>query len=121
MSGCVPWRRPATRQITSASWLKRRAICFAAISRRLGGTVVIPATRGGNLAEYLDSLRRVRDMKPARLLPGHGPIVTNPSQLIDQYLIHRAQRDEQIVSALQQAGSRRTTSLRACIRFSRKR
>jgi len=71
---------------------------------RIGGTVVIPATRGGNLKEYLDSLRRVRDMQPARLLPGHGPIVTNPSQLIDQYLIHRAQRDEQIVSVLQQGG-----------------
>ncbi len=68
---------------------------------RRGGTIVIPATRGGNLKEYLDSLRRVRDLQPARLLPGHGPIVTNPSELIDQYLIHRAQRDEQIVATLQ--------------------
>ena len=71
---------------------------------RIGGTVVIPATRGGNLKEYLDSLRRVRDLKPGRLLPGHGPIVDKPLQLIDEYLIHRAQRDEQIVSTLGEGG-----------------
>ena len=71
---------------------------------RIGGTVVIPATRGGNLEEYLDSLRRVRDLKPARLLPGHGPIVEKPLELIEEYLIHRAQRDEQIVSTLGKGG-----------------
>jgi endoribonuclease LACTB2 len=71
---------------------------------RRGGTIVIPATRGGNLTEYLDSLRRVRDLQPARLLPGHGPIVTNPSELIDEYLVHRAERDEQIVAMLGRVG-----------------
>lgn len=71
---------------------------------RRGGTIVIPATRGGNLTEYLDSLRRVRDLQPARLLPGHGPIVTNPSELIDEYLVHRAERDEQIVATLGRGG-----------------
>ena len=67
---------------------------------RRGGTVVIPATRGGNLAEYLGSLRRVHALMPKRLLPGHGPIVDNPLQLIDEYLAHRAQRDEQILATL---------------------
>lgn len=77
---------------------------FSGDLARIGGTVVIPATRGGNLQEYLDSLRRVRDLKPARLLPGHGPIVNNPLELIEEYLIHRAQRDEQIVSTLGEEG-----------------
>jgi glyoxylase-like metal-dependent hydrolase (beta-lactamase superfamily II) len=67
---------------------------------RRGGTVVIPASRGGNLAEYLESLRRVRALRPQRLLPGHGPIVDDPSQLIEEYLAHRAQRDEQILAVL---------------------
>jgi glyoxylase-like metal-dependent hydrolase (beta-lactamase superfamily II) len=67
---------------------------------REGGTVVIPARRGGDLAQYLESLRHVRDLNPARLLPGHGPIVTRPLQLIDEYLSHRAKRDEQIVAAI---------------------
>ena len=67
---------------------------------RLGGTVVIPARRGGNLAAYLDSLRLVASLKPKRLLPGHGPIVEDPGRLIDEYLRHRAERDGQILRAV---------------------
>jgi glyoxylase-like metal-dependent hydrolase (beta-lactamase superfamily II) len=71
---------------------------------RIGGTVVIPASRGGDLARYLDSLRRVRALKPARLLPAHGPIVDHPDALIDEYIAHRRMRDDQILGALR-AGS----------------
>jgi glyoxylase-like metal-dependent hydrolase (beta-lactamase superfamily II) len=67
---------------------------------RLGGTVVIPATRGGNLTDYLASLRLVKSLLPGRLLPGHGPIVEDPQALLSAYLAHRAQRDEQIVRAV---------------------
>jgi hydroxyacylglutathione hydrolase len=68
---------------------------------RLGGTVVIPASRGGDLAVYLESLRRVRDLRPARLLPAHGPEIRDAAAIIDEYLAHRAAREEQILSALQ--------------------
>jgi glyoxylase-like metal-dependent hydrolase (beta-lactamase superfamily II) len=67
---------------------------------RTGGTIVIPATRGGNLREYLASLRLVRDLAPRRLLPGHGDIITNPEQVIDQYVQHRAEREQQVLDAL---------------------
>jgi hydroxyacylglutathione hydrolase len=67
---------------------------------REGGTVVIPATRGGDLSDYISSLRTVRALAPARLLPGHGPIVDDPASLIDSYLRHRAERDRQILEAL---------------------
>lgn len=63
---------------------------------RIGGTVVIPASRGGNLGEYLASLRKIRELSPSRLLPAHGPAVDDPVALIDEYLAHRAQRSEQI-------------------------
>ena len=69
---------------------------------RMGGTVVIPAARGGNLKQYLESLRLVASLNPKRLLPGHGPIVEDPRALIDQYLRHRAERDEQILRAVRQ-------------------
>jgi glyoxylase-like metal-dependent hydrolase (beta-lactamase superfamily II) len=68
---------------------------------RAGGTVVIPATRGGDLAAYLDSLERVRALRPSRLLPGHGPIIEDPQTLIDGYLRHRAERDRQILAAIE--------------------
>ena len=67
---------------------------------RLGGTIVIPASAGGSLIEYLASLRRIRMLAPRRLLPGHGAVVTDPAALIDDYLSHRAAREGQILAAL---------------------
>jgi glyoxylase-like metal-dependent hydrolase (beta-lactamase superfamily II) len=67
---------------------------------RRGGTIVIPVSKGGDLRAYLASLRRVRDLNPIRLLPGHGPIVDDPVALIDEYLAHREQREQQILKAI---------------------
>jgi glyoxylase-like metal-dependent hydrolase (beta-lactamase superfamily II) len=67
---------------------------------RHGGTVVIPASRGGDLQEYLDSLARVRALMPRRLLPGHGPAIDDPAAVIDRYIEHRAARERQILDAL---------------------
>ncbi len=73
---------------------------------RAGGSIVIPARKGGNLREYLASLERARELRPRRLLPGHGPIVDDPIALIDQYIAHRAERERQILEAM--AGGART-------------
>jgi glyoxylase-like metal-dependent hydrolase (beta-lactamase superfamily II) len=67
---------------------------------RRGGTIVIPARKGGDLRVYLESLRRVRELAPRRLLPGHGPIVDDPIALIDEYLAHRQRREQQILQAM---------------------
>lgn len=67
---------------------------------RAGGTIVIPGSRGGNLRQYLESLRRVGDLSPRRLLPGHGPIIGRPASVIDEYLRHRQDREQQIIDAL---------------------
>lgn len=67
---------------------------------RLGNSIVIPASKGGDVALYLESLRRVRALNPARLLPGHGPIIHRPEDAIDQFIRHRLERDAQILDAL---------------------
>jgi len=69
---------------------------------RMGGSIVIPASKGGNLRHYLESLKRVRALDPKRLLPGHGAIVEDPAALIDEYLWHRAQRENDVVAALRE-------------------
>ena len=69
---------------------------------RIGGTVVIPASRGGNLRDYLASLEKIRALRPARLLPAHGPAVEDAEALIEEYLAHRAARERQIVAAMQE-------------------
>jgi glyoxylase-like metal-dependent hydrolase (beta-lactamase superfamily II) len=67
---------------------------------RKGGTIVIPARKGGDLRAYLASLQLVRDLAPRRLLPGHGPIVDDPAGLIDEYIAHRQKREQQILQAI---------------------
>jgi glyoxylase-like metal-dependent hydrolase (beta-lactamase superfamily II) len=65
-----------------------------------GGTVVIPASRGGNLAQYLQSLRRILELQPRRILPGHGAAIEQPAALLRGYIAHRLARERQVVEAL---------------------
>jgi glyoxylase-like metal-dependent hydrolase (beta-lactamase superfamily II) len=67
---------------------------------RIGGTVVIPARRGGDLDEYLRSLERIRDLGPSRLLPAHGPAIDDPAGLIQGYIAHRRDRHAEVIAAL---------------------
>jgi glyoxylase-like metal-dependent hydrolase (beta-lactamase superfamily II) len=66
----------------------------------LGSTVFIPASDGGSLAAYLASLERLRQLSPLRAWPAHGPVIENPVALIDEYLAHRRQREEQVMESL---------------------
>ena len=65
-----------------------------------GTTVMIDASKGGNLVQYLASLERVRALAPSRLLPAHGPEVTDPGGLLTLYVEHRMRRERQIVASL---------------------
>jgi glyoxylase-like metal-dependent hydrolase (beta-lactamase superfamily II) len=65
-----------------------------------GTTVMIPGRQGGGLRAYLDSLRRLAALGPSRILPGHGPIIERPLELIAEYLDHRMQREAQIIACL---------------------
>jgi glyoxylase-like metal-dependent hydrolase (beta-lactamase superfamily II) len=66
------------------------------------GTVVIPATHGGSLSQYLRSLEKVLALAPARVLPAHGPPIENPDVVIRRYLAHRRAREVQILRALEE-------------------
>lgn len=66
-----------------------------------GTTVVILASSGGSLSQYLHSLKRVLALAPVRLLPAHGPPIDDPPAIIRRYLEHRRQRELQVLSALE--------------------
>jgi len=80
------------------------------------GTTVI--ARDGNLGDYLRSLEQLRELAEATdlrlLLPGHGPILADPVGILDYYLAHRAERLEQVRSALA-AGARTPAEIVAMI------
>jgi glyoxylase-like metal-dependent hydrolase (beta-lactamase superfamily II) len=67
------------------------------------GTAVI-AHPDGRLGEYLTSLTRMRDLCTASgvevLLPGHGPVLAHPADVLDGYLTHREARLAQVRQAL---------------------
>ena len=65
-----------------------------------GATVVIPVSGGGSLTEYLASLQQILELKPATVLPAHGPEIEDPAPLIEHYYDHRRRREEQVVTAL---------------------
>ena len=81
-------------------WDPRGRALFAGDLLVAGGTVMIAASSGGNLREYLASLARVRALDPVRVYPGHGPVIDEPAALIDHYVEHRRAREAQIVEAL---------------------
>ena len=60
-----------------------------------GSTVVVE-----EMTDYLRSLRRVGDLRPARLLPGHGHEIENAAEVVTEYLEHRMVREGQIVAAI---------------------
>lgn len=66
-----------------------------------GGTVVIPASKGGSLSAYLQSLHRLADLGPRRALPAHGPVIDDIAALIETYLTHRRTRELQVLAALE--------------------
>lgn len=69
------------------------------------GTVVI-APPEGDLAAYMASLRRLLTLDLRIILPAHGPAVTDPKALLEQYIQHREDRERQVLSGL--ADGRRT-------------
>jgi glyoxylase-like metal-dependent hydrolase (beta-lactamase superfamily II) len=67
-----------------------------------------PASAPMPLGDYLQSLRRVREIPDAWLLPAHGPVTRSMHQRIDELLAHHHQRLE--VSAACVAGAAGTAA-----------
>lgn len=63
------------------------------------GTSVLDPPEG-DLRTYLRSLRRMRDLEPRTIFPGHGPTVLRAVEKLDGYLEHRAMREEQVLAGL---------------------
>ncbi|MDP9432883.1 MAG: MBL fold metallo-hydrolase [Actinomycetota bacterium] len=79
----------------------------------LGRGTAVVAHPDGSLADYLHSLRMLRELLERNaaagtqpvILPGHGPVVRDALRRVDEYLHHRAQRLEQVRAACE-AGAR---------------
>lgn len=54
----------------------------------------------GSMRAYLESLYRVRALRPRRILPGHGPEISAPERVIADYIERRLHREQQIRTLL---------------------
>ena len=68
-----------------------------------GTTAIFPPD--GHMGDYLRSLHVLRARNPKRIYPAHGPIRDDAVALIDEYIAHRLQREQQVLDALA-AGAR---------------
>jgi glyoxylase-like metal-dependent hydrolase (beta-lactamase superfamily II) len=65
-----------------------------------GMDTALVAPPEGDLQEYLDSLEKVRALRPAVIYPAHGEPIHDSDAAIDRYVQHRLQRVEQVITAL---------------------
>jgi glyoxylase-like metal-dependent hydrolase (beta-lactamase superfamily II) len=70
----------------------------------LGRGTTVVAHPDGELAAYLASLERIRDLtgggEVTTILPGHGPVVPDAAAMVAFYRTHRRERLEQVRQAL---------------------
>jgi glyoxylase-like metal-dependent hydrolase (beta-lactamase superfamily II) len=84
--------------------LEEERMLFSGDHIMQGSTVVIRPP-DGDMAAYLASLEAVRKLRLRSIAPGHGHLIEQPAEVIDEYLRHRHEREKQILDALAAAGT----------------
>lgn len=64
------------------------------------GTTIIPAETG-SLMEYMRSLECLLAQKPDCIFPAHGPRIDKGREKIQEYIDHRLEREQQILSTME--------------------
>src|SRR5207245_1954417 len=52
------------------------------------------------MSDYVRSLHALRARGPRRIFPGHGPTRDDAVALIDEYIAHRMEREQQVLDAI---------------------
>jgi glyoxylase-like metal-dependent hydrolase (beta-lactamase superfamily II) len=79
--------------------LQEERLLFSGDHIMQGSTVVI-APPDGDMAAYLESLERLRTMRLRAIAPAHGHVIDDPKAIIDEYVHHRLEREQQVLGAL---------------------
>jgi glyoxylase-like metal-dependent hydrolase (beta-lactamase superfamily II) len=59
---------------------------------------------GGDMRDYFNSLSLLLDRDDTAYLPGHGPLLREPRELVREMLTHRKIREQAIVDKLRKGG-----------------
>ncbi len=79
-----------------------------------GSTVVIipPA---GDMQDYIHSLKKLADLQPQFLAPGHGLLIDNATAEINKIISHRLKREALVIAALQRNPSSSLSQLTSIV------
>lgn len=94
--------------------LQEEHLLFSGDHIMQGSTVVIRPP-DGDMATYLESLAKVKALRLKAIAPGHGHVIDDPAEVIDHYLAHRQEREQQVLAALTDAGSASVEQLVASV------
>ena len=64
-----------------------------------GTTVISP--EHGDMAAYIESMRKLQGFDARLIAPGHGPVIDTPQDKLNELITHRLAREEQIVSLVE--------------------
>jgi glyoxylase-like metal-dependent hydrolase (beta-lactamase superfamily II) len=67
------------------------------------GTILVDPSEG-DMAQYLASLAAMLALAPRRLLPAHGPLITDAPGKLREYIAHRLMREAKVLAAVTAAG-----------------
>ena len=88
-----------TREHLCFLWEDRSALFAGDLVLGKGDTTWV-AEYPGCVADYLDSLEKVRALRASVIYPAHGPALTDPARAIDRFEHHRRSRISQVEEAL---------------------
>jgi glyoxylase-like metal-dependent hydrolase (beta-lactamase superfamily II) len=91
-------------------YLEEERMLFSGDHIMDGSTVAI-SPPDGDMATYLDSLAKVRQLRLRSIAPGHGYLIEDPKDRIDFYIEHRLEREAQVRDALAAAGTTKIDAL----------
>jgi glyoxylase-like metal-dependent hydrolase (beta-lactamase superfamily II) len=90
--------------------LEEEHVLFSGDHIMEGSTVVI-SPPDGNMAQYLESLAKVRAIRLKAIAPGHGRLIEDPKEAIDDYVTHRLAREQQILDLVTESGTTKIDDL----------
>lgn len=91
-------------------FLEKERLLFSGDHIMQGSTVVITPP-DGDMGAYLESLAKVKALRPTAIAPAHGHLIIDPDAVIDWYTDHRLEREAQLHGLLMEMGSARIAQL----------
>ena len=80
--------------------LDRRNNVLIAGDHVVGRGTALLDPRNGNMKDYLETTYLLKELTPRLILPAHGPVIFSPQKVLDYYIKHRLEREQQVLSSL---------------------